>query len=177
MKIKSFNNPFGSINNISIENANFSKNTIENILDIFCCKKIVVSIIALDYNCDFINMIVELRDSFNIIFPSKNTITSETKIIAKRESLMNFWNQIIAEEPRGIIIYGAENDNDFENTLMNAVNLSDDYSLLLDGKFDFIFSILLDEDYATLSFNKRKFLHKSVLNSIKSFVKTDDNNL
>ena len=168
MKIRSFKNPFGSINYICIKSIELSSFNIKSIIDIFNCKKVMLSLVALERDCAFVNMIKNSKDAFDVILPDKDSIISEVIIVAEFENLLTFWEQLIDAKPRNIIVYGLKDWTNIKNVLLGNGKERNNEQMLLNCEVDFILSALLDETLTLVSFNRESFAHKRVLKEIRA---------
>lgn len=174
MRIKLFKNIFGQDCYIYIEKINPNQQFIKYITNIFDSKCLLVSVTALDYNCEFSNIISSMKDAFELILPTNNIITSETKIISSKENILLYWDKLIDSAPRNITIYGFKKCIDRTFSLCQEnVKKRNDIKVLKDKTIDFILSIVIEENFIVLSFNKFCFDFNKISKRIKAILENN----
>ena len=168
MSIKYFSNFFRKIGFVFLRNVKISKNNIKDIIDIFDSKCILMSAIALHHSSEIFKRLMEAHNVFEIVLPSQNTITAETKIIGGTDDIKLILSELIDSEPRCITLYGFDGDIENKKVLIQgSVRNLNDNKLVTDNVVDFILSIVLEEGYIQLSFNKCYYDPKFILKKVK----------
>lgn len=169
MRIKQFNSFFNKICFVHLNDISILQNSINDIIDIFNSKHLLLSVVALDHNSEIFNNILIASETYQVILPSNNTITAETKIISTTEHMKPFLKPLINSIPRSITLYGFDNNIKKSKNILIQESIKNvgDNKLVIDNAVDFVLSIVLEEDFAMLSFNKFRFDHNFILKQIK----------
>lgn len=174
MRIKHFNSVFNKICFVYLKDVNILQNSINDIIDVFNSKCLLVSAIALDHSSEILNKLLKACETYQVILPPDNTITAETKIISTTEHIKLILEPLINSIPRCITLYGFNDNSESKNILIReSIKNIGDYKLVIDKVADFVLSIVLEEDFAILSFNKNCFDHKFILKQIKQKLKKE----
>lgn len=167
MSIRYFSNFFTKIGFVFLRNVNISKKNMKDIIDIFDSKCILLSAIALDHSSDIFKRLMEAHNAFEILLPCQNTITAETKITGNTDDVKLILPELIDSNPRCITLYGFDGDIEKKTLIQGGVRDLNDNKLVTDSVVDFILSIVLEENYIQLSFNKYCYDHKLILKKVK----------
>ena len=161
-------NIIGKIGFVFLRNVKIPKSNMKDIIDIFDSNCLLMSAVALHHDSEIFKKIIEAHNVFEIVLPSKNTITAETKIIGKTEDIKLILTELIDSEPRCITLYGFDGSIENKKVLIqgSAKNLNDN-KLVKDNVVDFILSIVLEEGYIQVSFNKCCYDAKFILKEVK----------
>lgn len=169
MRIRCFGNFFGKIGYVFSSNINISKADIKDIIDIFDSKYLLLLVVAFDYSSESFKKLTEAHKTFEIIFPTNNNITAQTKIIGKTEDIKMILDELIDSDPRCITFCGFNGNIDSKKTLMQLGSKKfNENKLLLDNVANFIISLVIEENFMQLSFNKNSYDSKFIFKEVKS---------
>lgn len=155
VKCKLFRNYFGKVSVILIDNVQCSFYILKELIDIFKPEFLLTRITALNRNDVFFKSIS--GNQYNIIFPEKDTITSEVIITAKTNDIVSVFESLLKSEPRCISIYEININNDAN------VEVCDCYDELLikKGIVDYSISLIIEERCIKIAFDSNVYNPKN----------------
>lgn len=142
----------GKISHILIGNFICPLNAFVQVIDIFGPQQLIISITALDQDSDFFKLVSDEKTRFKVILPAKNTITSETLIMANTSDFLPVYDLLVESEPRCITLYGLKENIEIDRLNYKEFQYADD-KIVKKETIGYAISIILEECCVKITFN------------------------